>query len=405
MQIGFRSSENEFYSRFTARLEKTAVRSGPVKGTIRVRPKKDGTKRYYCQVFAGLDPKTGKKRYLTGTATSEREAHRVVRRLIADVEAGHAPRERATLNELIEAWLQVAGPPGEATRVVYDGYIRKHITNGVGRVPVSRLRVEELDRWYAELRKRGLAPASIRKVHNIIRGALTQGVKWGWIGVNVAAAAKPPPVPKPVVTTPEPAIVRNLVETATAVDPELATFLRLSAVTGARPGEMCGLRWQDLDETAGELEIKRRIVRAAPRPVVQELTKTGKTRRIPLDPQTCEILARHRQHMEERAEAIGTVLHPNAYLFSDAADGSEHWRPDSTSRRFRTVCQRSGVRVTLYALRHQAATTLIDRGVDAKTVSERLGNSVATVLGTYTRARSAADRQAASIIARALDGD
>jgi site-specific recombinase XerD len=63
------------------------------------------------------------------------------------------------------------------------------------------------------------------------------------------------------------------------------------------------------------------------------------------------------------------------------------------------------VSATLYALRHQAATTLIDRGVDAKTVSERLGNSVATVLGTYTRARSSADRQAASIIASAIDGD
>ena len=56
--------------------------------------------------------------------------------------------------------------------------------------------------------------------------------------------------------------------------------------------------------------------------------------------------------------------------------------------------------MTLYSLRHQAATTMIDQGVDAKTVSERLGNSVATVLGTYTRARSAADREAAEMLGR-----
>ena len=56
--------------------------------------------------------------------------------------------------------------------------------------------------------------------------------------------------------------------------------------------------------------------------------------------------------------------------------------------------------MTLYSLRHQAATTMIDNGIDARTVSERLGNSVATVLGTYTRARTAADRNAAELMGR-----
>jgi integrase len=88
-------------------------------------------------------------------------------------------------------------------------------------------------------------------------------------------------------------------------------------------------------------------------------------------------------------------------VFSDTIDGSGFWRPDSTSRRFRTLCDDHGLdRVTLYSLRHQAATTMIDTGVDAKTVSERLGNSVVTVLGTYTRARTAADRKAADLMGR-----
>ncbi len=68
--------------------------------------------------------------------------------------------------------------------------------------------------------------------------------------------------------------------------------------------------------------------------------------------------------------------------------GSLCWRPDSTSRRFREFRQANGLEdVPLYGLRHQAATAMIDASIDAKTVSERLGDSVATVLGTYTRAR------------------
>jgi len=54
-------------------------------------------------------------------------------------------------------------------------------------------------------------------------------------------------------------------------------------------------------------------------------------------------------------------------------------------------------------LRHQAATVMIDAGIDAKTVSERLGNSVATVLTTYTRARTAADRAAADLMGSIYD--
>jgi integrase len=84
-----------------------------------------------------------------------------------------------------------------------------------------------------------------------------------------------------------------------------------------------------------------------------------------------------------------------------ARDGTGFWRPDSTSRRFRKLRIDHGLEdVTLYSLRHQAATTMIDSGVDTKTVSERLGNSVATVLGTYTRARTKADREAADLLGR-----
>ena len=373
-----------------------------MKGTIRVRPTKDGKQRYTCQVFAGVDPRTGKKRYLTGTASSEREAHRVLHRLVNQVEAGLVSRERATLIQLIKAWLDVAGPPGEQTRLVYAGYIKKYIAPSIGKVAVGKLRVEDLDRFYAGLTKDGLAPSTIRKAHNIIRGALTQGVKWGWIPANVAVHAHPPTVPKAVVRTPTPTSVAAVVRAAAELDPEMAAYIRLAAVTGARPGEMCGLRWTDL--RGDELAIERRVIKAEGGPLVKDLTKTGKTRRIPLDARTVEALYRHRQLMDERAVAFGAVLDRDAFMFTDDPDGLTPWRPDSTSRRFRAARDKAGLDgVTLYALRHQAATALIDRGVDAKTVSDRLGNSVATVLGTYTRARSEADRSAADLIGSLLD--
>ncbi len=368
---------------------------------MRVRVNKDGSKSYVCQVKVGRDPATGKQRVLTGTAKSERAAHRLLHDLINQ---SRDPAERAsdaTLETVIEQWLATGGPAGEATRQVYGGYVRLHVLPALGSVPLRKLAVADMERWYAALRDKGLSPASIRKAHTIVRAALAQAVRWGWVSSNVAALARPPMVPKAVVATPTPAAVRRILTVAREQDPELAVYLHVAAVTGARPGEMCGLRWSDIDVDESELFISRRILEVKPQPKVQDLTKTGKTRRIPLDAATIRVLLEFRNDRQQLADALGATLAAEAYVFSDTIDGSGFWRPDSTSRRFRKLRDDHGFdNVTLYSLRHQAATTMIDNGIDARTVSERLGNSVATVLGTYTRARTTADRNAADLMGR-----
>ncbi|MDQ1423797.1 MAG: integrase, partial [Acidimicrobiaceae bacterium] len=355
-----------------------------MKGTIRVRVNKDGSTSYVCQVKLGRDPGTGKQRVLTGTAKSERAAHRLVHELLARSDDRSQHASDATVATVIEQWLATGGPAGEATRQVYAGYIRLHVLPTLGAVPLRKLGVADLERWYAALRDKGLSPASIRKAHTIVRAALAQAVRWGWAPTNVAALARPPLVPKAVIATPKPSAVRRMLAVAREHDPDLAVYLHLAAVTGARPGEMCGLRWADIDVERGELRIARRILEVQPEPKVQDLTKTGKTRRIPLDPAVIGVLARLRSERESVAQMCRVELSPDAYVFSDTVDGTGFWRPDSTSRRFRKLRMDHELDdVTLYSLRHQAATTMIDSGVDAKTVSERLGNSVATVLGTY----------------------
>ncbi len=372
-----------------------------MKGTIRVRENRDGSKSYVCQIKLGRDPGTGKARVLTGTARSERAAHRLLHELIVKSEDRSEHSSDATVATVIEQWLATGGPAGEATRQVYAGYIRLHVLPALGDVPLRKLGVADLERWYASLRDKGLSPASIRKAHTIVRAALAHAVRWGWAPTNVAALARPPLVPKAVIATPKPAAVRRMLAAAREHDPGLGVYLHLAAVTGARPGEMCGLRWSDIDVERAELRINRRILEVQPAPMVQDLTKTDKTRRIPLDGTVLDLLAGYRAERDSVAASCRIALSPDGYVFSDTVDGSGFWRPDSTSRRFRKLRLECGLDdVTLYSLRHQAATTMIDNGVDPKTVSERLGNSVATVLGTYTRARTEADRAAAELLGR-----
>jgi integrase len=69
---------------------------------------------------------------------------------------------------------------------------------------------------------------------------------------------------------------RALLLAADAQDPEFAALLRVLAATGARRGEVCGLRWSDLDTKGGTLFIRRSVASVA--------GKTHAARRIALDP-------------------------------------------------------------------------------------------------------------------------
>ena len=207
-----------------------------MKGTIRVRVNKDGSTSYVCQVKLGRDPGTGKERVLTGTARSERAAQKLLHTLVAKAEDRSKHASDAIVATVIEQWLATGVPAGEAIRQVYAGYIRLHILPALGDVPLRKLGVADLERWYAALRDKGLAPASIRKAHTIVRAALAQAVRWGWTPMNVAAMARPPLVPKAVVATPKPDSVRRMLSTAREHDPDMAVYLHLAAVTGEPPG-------------------------------------------------------------------------------------------------------------------------------------------------------------------------
>jgi integrase len=62
------------------------------------------------------------------------------------------PRTRATVGQLLDRWLQVLDVD-PSTRRSYEGYMRKHIRPAFGSLPLTRLDVETLDSFYAELRQ------------------------------------------------------------------------------------------------------------------------------------------------------------------------------------------------------------------------------------------------------------
>src|SRR4030095_9144657 len=153
-----------------------------------------------------------------------------------------------------------------------------------------------------------------------------------------------------------------------------AVLLWLAATTGARRGELCALRWGNVDLEAGELLILRNLFQAAGR-LVEKDTKTHAARRLALSEDSVALLDEHRRRCFERAAACGARLCDDAYVFSFDPAGRQPMHPDSVTHRFSRLAKQLGLRTRLHDLRHYAATQLIAGGVDLRTVSGRIGHA------------------------------
>jgi integrase len=366
------------------------------------------------RVYLGRDPMTGKQRYATRTVRGgKRAAQRVLAEMVTAAERGQFARTNATAGELIEAWFEQAARDFSPKTVKETrGFIDRNLLPAIGAVSLSKLRASDLDRLYRRLQSFGavtggkLSAATVRRIHGILRRALAQGVKWGWLGTNPAAATSPPRVPQPEIKPPSTAQLAGVLKRASEWSPELACFLVLAAATGARRSELVALRWRDVDLADGIVRIERGVV-MGPDGLVVKGTKTHAARRVAVDNRTVEVLRAHRSRMSERAVMCRIELADESFVFSNAADCSEPWYPDSVTRGFKRLCLDEGLPgVRLHDLRHFVASQLLSAGVDVRTVAGRLGHrNAATTLNVYAHFLEQADRGAADVIGRALAGE
>ena len=364
------------------------------------------------RAYVGVDPTTNRPKYQTRTFRGgKREADEALARFVTEVSrGGHAARD-TTVDELIRRWLDlVRDDLSPSTVRGYQRIIRSYIAPAIGRVPLAKLRTDQLDRFYSQLRDHGgqegepLAPATVRQTHAIVRRALNQALRWGWIATNPASLARPPSVRTRPINPPEPDAVLRLVAEAERTDPDFACFLLLAATTGARRGELCALRWADLDLGSGTLTISRSIVETPGADLLEKDTKTHVSRRIALDEGSIAALGQHRERCRQRARSCGVTLAESGHVFSPDPDGSQPWVPNEVTKKFIRVRRSIGLdSVRLHDLRHFTATRLLSEGVPVRTVSGRLGHAnAATTLGVYAHFVEESDRDAAEKIGSIL---
>lgn len=188
---------------------------------------------------------------------------------------------------------------------------------------------------------------------------------------------------------------------AVADDP-LFAFWWLTALRGLRRGEMCGLRWTEIDLNHGVLYVERNRTTAGYQ-VIEGDPKTPAGRRpVALDKRTLHVLREHRKRQQEqrtRRETTGKTWIDSGYVFV-RKDGSP-LHPGYASGRFRLLIKRTGVPpVRLHDLRHGAASLAHEAGADLKTLQDMLGHSsILVTADTYTSVLPLTHRRSADATA------
>ncbi len=354
---------------------------------------------------AGRDPVTRQRRQLSKRVHgSKRQAQQALNVMVVEAQAGRYDGTSATFEQLANKWLDLVGNDLSPTTLRgYRNKLRVRIFPSLGDRPVNKITTDDLDQLYRALVNQvGLSPATVRQINAIIRRALRQAVIWGWIATNPAANVTPPRVMKPKLSPPNADQVDELLYHASQRDPELGHFLHIATSTGARRGEVCALRWSNLDTKLGTLTIERSIAEV-PGGVKEKDTKTHAERRITLDDQTLAVFEAQRAIVSDRARQVGMKVSAKGYVFSREPDCLVPMTPGTITKQFQVLRDALGFNnVRLHDLRHFAATRMMTAGVPVRTVSGRLGHAnPATTLSVYTHFVEASD-QAAALVMRNL---
>ena len=358
---------------------------GRWEGRIVVGHKKDGSP-MYKSVFGKTQKATLK------------ELHKLID-LYRDVDL--TEECRMTLGEWMEKWLDeyMIFAIRESTLDSYRNITKNQVKKHIGHKPLSSLTTADIQRFYNKIKKEGrmkpkrdgsyeLADSMVRKIHMMLHEALDTAVRERLIAKNPTNGTT---IPK-----------TNYPEKQILGDEQLETFLEeikkeeywcdffyVEVMVGLRRGEICGLKWSDIDFSANKLRVERSvgIKKGGGISIGETKTNTG-IRTIIMPPSVSDVLQRRKQ------------MAISVWVFPSFLNPEQPIHPEAAYRKLKVILKHAELpMIRFHDLRHTFATHAMKGGVDAKTLSGILGHTNASfTLDTYTHVTSDMQKNASAVV-------
>lgn len=334
----------------------------------------------YCTTFK-IDPSWSYKKAL-------KEATKFAVIFESECKSNYHSASKQSLAEYIDYVIQLKKSNGTikkrtAARWEYDG---NRIKKSIGHIKLTDLKVSDLNYFYSSL---DLSPKSIQEIHRLISMVLSYAVKEDLILYNIATKAD---VPKSIKKEPVYFQQDEIIKILKAADSENLkhkVLIYLFIFTGCRRGEIAGLRWSDIDFSSGTIYITNNVLYTPEEGVFEDNPKTPKSKRyISIPNELVNLLKELKNESNSK------------YVISGKSGSFIH--PDSISTYLTRFAKKYNLKhINSHAFRHTMASMLYHQGVDAVSISARLGHSkVSTTSDLYSHTIKNYDNKNSKLLAQ-----
>lgn len=291
-------------------------------------------------------------------------------------------KNRCTFSQLCSEWEEsVQYQVKPSTYAVYFTMLEKHILPELGKYQVRKMNNRVVDQFLQDKQGQDLSWNTLRLIIFLLKAILHTGEDKG-----ICTAEKIhyyiPKYKKPYMKVFDRGDAQRLISHLENSEKTFEMGLLISICTGIRVGELCGLKWGDVNWSRGTLQINRTVSRIR-NPEIDERAEKGRG-------------AETGDHMSKTIVYIGTPKTGTSireiplpdFLIIKMLDGKRGdscyilsgtekcMEPRGVQRRFKNLLRRCNIPdINIHALRHAFASKWIENGFDSKALSEILGHS------------------------------
>jgi len=368
------------------------------KGTVYQR--KNGTWGADCFILDEYGNKKRKSFY----GKTEDEARAKMEEAIKQVEdtGTYQDYSKMTFKEWLKKWMaDYKYDLKPSTRENYEYMLKGHIYNTLGTRPIKQLKNPDIQKLISNKAK-VLSPRTVKLIYTIINDSLKQAKYAKVINDNPAENVKLPKQEQKEVKYLEQEDIKKLLEEAKQSKHYTAILLDLS--TGIRRGELLALEWKHIDFKNNTITIEQALTKTQANGLVIDSPKTKNSKRtITVNEGLMKELKKHSWKQKEYKDKLGDAYYKKHDLVFCKEDGTPLC-PVAFSRTFKRLTERAGIEdFSFHGLRHTAATMLLEKGIDLKTVSATLGHAHIGITGDiYAHVTSKMQERAATVLGEVL---
>ena len=363
---------------------------------------------YYTYRWTSRD---GKRHSMTtGTLEELREKEEEIRKDVSD--GIRVDSQNVTINDLFELWKHLKRGLKDNTYQNYCYMYNQFVAEDIGKLLIRKLKRSDVKSFYNKLAdERGLKIATIDNIHTVLHQVLELAVEDNYVRNNVSDNLLKELKQthhfeddhKRALTVPEQELFLNFLKSEKTQYHHWYPIFAVMLGTGMRVGEICGLRWDDVDFENGLIDVNHTLVyynhavNGCYFNIHSPKTEAGR-RQIPMLQNVKEAFARERAYQEFNQMKCNVAVDGYTnFIFINRFGNLQHQGTlNKALRRIIRDCNDIQLskgkkepvllpNFSCHSLRHTFTTRLVEAGVNIKVIQELCGHSrIDVTLDIYT---------------------